>query len=74
MQGIARDLLAAAMQRMDGNSRYAIVAHIHDEVIVEAEQDVTVEEIAEKMSECPAWAEGLVLRADGYECEFYRKE
>ena len=74
VQGIARDLLAAAMQRMDGNSRYAIVAHIHDEVIVEAEQDVTVEEIAEKMSECPAWAEGLVLRADGYECEFYRKE
>ena len=71
VQGISRDLLCAAMLRL-GNRR--IVAHVHDEVIIEADPGDTVEEVCRIMGECPAWADGLILRADGYLCEQYRKD
>ena len=70
-QGVARDLLlhsTAAMQDMD------IVGHVHDEVIVECDPDTTVGQVCNLMEKTPEWAEGLLLRADGYECEFYRKD
>lgn len=70
-QGVARDLLLhsmAAMKDMD------IVAHVHDEVIVECTPDTTVEQVCHLMEQTPDWAEGLLLRADGYECEFYMKQ
>ena len=73
-QAISRDLLTEAMQRLENNG-HRIVAHIHDEVIVEAPNGVSsVEEIAAIMSENPKWASGLPLRAEGYECEFYKKD
>jgi DNA polymerase len=53
---------------------YRIVAHVHDEVIVEANPEDSVEEVCRIMGESPPWAEGLLLRADGYECDFYRKD
>ncbi|MBR6617527.1 MAG: DNA polymerase [Oscillospiraceae bacterium] len=70
-QGIARDLLLhsmAAMKDMD------IVGHVHDEVIVECDPDTSVEQVCSLMERTPDWAEGLLLRADGYECEFYMKQ
>lgn len=70
-QGVARDLLMhsmATMQDMD------IVGHVHDEVIVECDIDITVEQVCGLMEQIPDWAEGLLLRADGYECEFYMKQ
>ena len=70
VQGISRDLLCEAMRNLSG---YAIVGHVHDEVILEAEKDVRVQEITEKMAAVPSWATGLLLRADGYECATYRK-
>lgn len=70
VQAIARDLLMESMQRM-GDLR--IVAHVHDEVIIEAEEE-RVEEVCKLMSGVPDWAEGLVLNADGYECDFYMKD
>jgi DNA polymerase len=51
-----------------------IVAHVHDEVIVECTPDTTVEQVCSLMEKTPEWAEGLLLRADGYECEFYMKQ
>ena len=71
VQGISRDLLCAAML---GLKERRIVAHVHDEVIVEADPADSVEDVCRIMGQCPAWAEGLVLRADGYECEYYRKD
>ena len=53
---------------------YHIVMHIHDEVVVEAPEDVKLEEISRIMGQTPPWAEGLMLRADGYECRFYQKD
>lgn len=71
VQGIARDLLMEAMMRM---ADMRIVAHVHDEVIIEAGMADSVEKICRSMSKVPDWAEGLVLNADGYECLFYMKD
>lgn len=70
-QGIARDILLYAMQTV---SRYPIVAHVHDEIIIEADRRAKVQTVCEQMGKTPSWAKGLLLRADGYECEFYKKD
>ena len=70
VQAVARDLLMEAMRRMAG---LRIVAHVHDEVIIEAAAD-SVDKVCRLMSIVPEWAEGLVLNADGYECLFYMKD
>ena len=71
VQGIARDLLMYSMQTL---SHCFIVAHVHDEMIIEASKDMSLEKICQQMAKTPKWAEGLILRADGYECEFYKKD
>ena len=74
VQAIARDLLALAMLRLR-NAGYEIVMHIHDEAVLEVPiGESSVDEICAIMGEAPAWASGLPLRADGYECNFYRKD
>lgn len=71
IQGIARDLLFYAMQTL---SDCRIVAHIHDEVVIETPMNTSVEEICERMAQTPQWAGGLVLQADGYACKYYKKD
>ena len=71
VQGTARDILCYAMQTL---RCCAIVGHVHDELIIECEKNVSVDAICEQMGRTPPWAEGLILRADGYECEFYQKD
>ena len=74
VQGTARDLLAEAMLRVERKG-YPIVMHCHDEIIAEVpEGSGSVEEMCEVMAARPSWAEGLPLRADGYECPFYQKQ
>ncbi|RRK35463.1 hypothetical protein EBB54_20640 [Schaedlerella arabinosiphila] len=74
VQGTARDLLAEAMLRVERKG-YSIVMHCHDEIIAEVpEGSGSVEEMCEVMAVQPFWAEGLPLRADGYECPFYQKQ
>ena len=74
VQGTARDLLAEAMLRVEKKG-YPIVMHCHDEIIAEVPEGTgSVEEMCEVMAVCPSWAEGLPLRADGYECPFYQKQ
>lgn len=70
-QSIARDLLMYSMQTL---SHCFIVAHVHDEMIIEASKDMSLEEVCQQMARTPKWAKGLILRADGYECEFYKKD
>lgn len=71
VQAISRDLLAYAMRTL----RYTdIVAHVHDEVIIECDRRVSVDAVCKQMSRTPPWARGLLLRADGYECDFYQKD
>ena len=71
MQAISRDILCHAMQTLQPCS---IVMHVHDELIIEADQNISLQTVCEQMSRTPPWAEGLQLRADGYDCQFYRKE
>ena len=71
VQGISRDLLCYAMRTLRCCD---IVAHVHDEIILEADPRVSLDAVCEQMGRTPPWAKGLVLRADGYECEFYKKD
>lgn len=74
VQGTARDLLAEAMIRLR-QAGFHIVMHIHDEVVLEVPLGTaSVTEICNIMAEQPEWAEGLPLRADGYDCQFYKKD
>ena len=71
VQAISRDLLMHAMQTL---STCRIVAHVHDEVIIETDPSMSLEMVCQQMSRVPSWAKGLLLDADGYECEFYKKD
>lgn len=71
VQAIARDILCYAMRTL---SHCAIVAHVHDELIIEATHGMSLESICEQMGRIPPWAEGLLLRADGYQTDFYKKD
>lgn len=70
VQAHSRDLLAHSMKTL---RHCPIVAHIHDEVIVEADVRMSEAVLSEQMGRVPPWAEGLLLRADGYETLFYKK-
>lgn len=72
VQAIARDILAEAMMRLEKKG-FNIVMHIHDEVVIESDSS-SIEEINEIMSVVPIWAPGLILDADGFESEFYKKD
>lgn len=71
IQAIARDILVYAMQTLRNCS---IVAHVHDELIIEADRRMSLSAVCEQMGRTPPWAKGLLLRADGYECDFYKKD
>ena len=73
-QAVARDLLTSSLHLLSG---YRVVAHIHDEVIVEVpegEAEEELKEIESLMETIPSWGKGLPLKADGYVCGSYRKE
>lgn len=69
-QAVSRDILMFAIRNMKD---YRIVAHVHDEVIVECPEDVSVDGICQLLSKTPDWADGLTLKAEGYEGKFYQK-
>lgn len=71
VQAISRDLLCHALQNL---RHFPIVMHIHDEIVIETENHITVESICKQMCQLPSWAKGLLLRADGYETNFYKKD
>lgn len=71
VQAISRDILCYAMKTLQN---YRICGHVHDEVIIECPLDTNVSEICEMMGRTPPFAKGLPLRADGYECSFYKKD
>lgn len=71
VQATARDLLCYSMQTLHCCS---IVMHIHDEVVIEADRRMSLQAVCDQMGRVPAWADGLQLRADGYETDFYKKD
>lgn len=71
VQATSRDILMYAMKTLRCCS---IVAHVHDEIIIEADPRMSLETVCEQMARVPEWANGLLLRADGYTCDFYKKD
>lgn len=71
VQALSRDILCYAMKTLRCCN---IVAHVHDEIIIEADPKVSLEAVCEQMGRTPPWAKGLILRADGYETPFYKKD
>ena len=71
VQATSRDILCYAMKTMHCCD---IVAHVHDEVIIEAERAMSLDAVCEQMGRTPPWAKGMPLHADGYECDFYKKD
>lgn len=71
VQAISRDVLCYAMQTL---RCCFIVAHVHDELIIEADHRMSLEAVCEQMGRTPPWAPGLQLRADGYTTDFYKKD
>ena len=70
-QAISRDILCYAIQSL---RHMDIVAHIHDELVIECEECASFSAVCEQMARTPPWAEGLLLRADGFACSFYQKD
>lgn len=73
VQAIARDCLAETLRRIDARG-LQVVFHVHDEVIIDAPMDVTVEEICSLMAEPISWAPGLILKGAGFESTYYMKD
>lgn len=71
VQAISRDILAHSMRTL---SHCFICGHVHDELIIECSMGVSLDAICEQMGRTPTWIPGLLLRADGYECSFYKKD
>lgn len=71
VQALSRDILCYAMKTLRCCN---IVAHVHDEIIIEADPKVSLQAVCEQMGRTPPWAKGLILRADGYETPFYKKD
>lgn len=72
-QAVARDLLSHSITLLE-KTGHDIVMHIHDEVVIEAPPETTVDEVCDLMSQAPQWADGIPLTADGYECNYYMKD
>ena len=71
VQAVSRDILAHAIKTL--RSRF-IVAHIHDELVIECRKDESLQAICDQMGRTPSWMQGLLLRADGYQTMFYKKD
>lgn len=73
VQAIARDCLAVTLERIHAKGLQTVF-HVHDEVIIDAPQDTTVEEICGLMAEPIPWAPGLILKGAGFESGYYMKD
>lgn len=71
VQAVSRDILAYAMQTL---RHCFIVGSVHDELIIECSPGVSLQAVCDQMGRTPPWIPGLLLRADGYECQFYKKD
>ena len=71
VQAISRDILCYAMKTLQ---HCFIVGHVHDELIIECDPRVDLKSICEQMGRSPDWMPDILLRADGYETQFYKKD
>ena len=73
VQAVARDCLAETLKRIEDRGLH-VVFHVHDEVIIDAPEETTVDEICGLMEEPIPWAPGLILKGAGFEGQYYKKD
>ncbi len=73
VQAVARDCLAVTLERIAAK-HLPVVFHVHDEVIIDAPMETTVDEICDLMAEPIPWAPGLILKGAGFESSYYMKD
>lgn len=73
VQAVARDCLAVTLERIAARG-LQVVFHVHDEVIIDAPMETTVDEICDLMAEPIPWAPGLILKGAGFESDYYMKD
>lgn len=73
VQAIARDCLAVTLERIEQKG-FQVVFHVHDEVVIDAPQETTVDEVCALMAEPIPWAQGLILKGAGFEGNYYMKD
>ena len=73
VQAVARDCLAVTLERIAAK-HLQVVFHVHDEVIIDAPMETTVDEICDLMAEPIPWAPGLILKGAGFESSYYMKD
>ncbi|MDE1534710.1 DNA polymerase [Lactobacillus gasseri] len=73
VQATSRDLLAEAMRRLE-DAGNPVVMHIHDEAVIDAPANYSLEKMVKIMTEVPRWADGLILNAAGFVSDFYKKD
>lgn len=73
VQALSRDILCYSMRKLDEKD-FDIVMHVHDEVVLEVPIEISVQDICALMGHTPPWAQGLLLWADGFDCNFYKKD
>ncbi len=71
VQAVSRDILCNAMKTL---RHCFIVGHVHDELIIECDPRVNLKAVCEQMGRSPEWMPDILLRADGYETQFYKKD
>lgn len=71
VQAISRDILTNAMKQLPG---FHICGHVHDELIIECNEGVSLDEVCKAMATNPSWMPDILLRADGYVTPFYKKD
>ena len=71
VQAVSMDILAHAMRTL---RHCSIVMHVHDEIVIEADRRMSTEALCRQMSQTPPWADGLLLKAEGFECGYYQKD
>ena len=73
VQAVARDCLAETLKRIEDRGLH-VVFHVHDEVIIDAPEETTVDEVCGLMAEPIPWASGLILKGAGFEGQYYKKD
>lgn len=73
VQAIARDCLAVTLDRLNLLG-INYVFHVHDEVVIDAPQSLTLDYVCDLMSRPIGWADGLLLKAAGFESNYYKKD
>ena len=73
VQATSRDLLAETMRRLEAADN-PVVMHIHDEAVIEAPTNRSLDTMVQLMTEVPDWANGLILNAAGFVSDFYKKD